>query len=71
MEERESERERESGKEGERERKRKKGGGGERKRERRGTPLQTLEIYKLAFNQNYYTLALTSLRKIVLRSKFH
>ena len=32
--------------------------------------MQTLAIYKLGFNQNYYTFTLISLMKIVLCSKF-
>ena len=35
-----------------------------------GSHLQTLMIYKLGFNQNYYTIALLLLIKIVLCSKF-
>ena len=34
------------------------------------THLQTLIIYKLGFNQNYYTFTLMLLIKIVLCSKF-
>ena len=35
----------------------------------RESHMQTLIIYKLGFNQNYYTLTLILLMKIVLRSK--
>ena len=35
-----------------------------------GFHVQTLIIYKLGFNQNYYTVALTLLIKIVLCGKF-
>ena len=33
--------------------------------------METFVIYKLGFNQNYYTFALILLTKIVLCSKFH
>ena len=36
-----------------------------------GFHVETLIIYKLGFNQNYYTFALILLIKIVLCSKFH
>jgi len=36
----------------------------------RGFRMQTLVIYKLGFNQNYYTFTLILLLKIVLRSRF-
>ena len=33
--------------------------------------VETLKLYKLGFNQTYYTFDLILLMKIVLRSKFH
>ena len=35
------------------------------------TAISTPAIYTLSFNQNYYTVALISLTKIVLCSEFH
>ena len=36
-----------------------------------GSHVKTLVMYKVGFNQNYYTFALILLAKIVLCSKFH